>query len=252
MTQEELFEHMREWNAFVRRHNANIFDVMFKDVDYSLKDDELCSIISDIALFFGLDIPNIKTHCDTLAKIELDSNNNENCSELYYNWQLLQKSGINNRDGFTLCMVHELTHLYFKDTRFLLCRNERWCHELAADYVVGIYSALRGIATGKYKYVVNQLPMTLTHPKGEHRAAAVEFARECAYKYHWHDIDSAMTGLPAFVYGRQKLLNEEFVQSVRDIKEKKDVILQNEPIAIENLPDNNLLKQAVLKYKNSK
>ena len=53
MTQEELFEHMREWKVFVRRHNANIFDVMFKDVDYSLKDDELCSIISDIALFFG-------------------------------------------------------------------------------------------------------------------------------------------------------------------------------------------------------
>ena len=251
MTQEELFEHMREWKAFVRRHNANIFDVMFKDVDDSLKDDELCAIISDIALFFGLDIPNIKTHCDTLAKIELDSNN-ENCSELYYNWQLLQKSGINNRDAFILCMVHELTHLYFKDTRFLLCSNERWCHELAADYVVGIYSALKGIATSKYKYVVRQLSKTLTHPKGVHRADAVEFARECMFRFLWCDVDSAMAGLPAFVYGRQKLLNEELVQCVRDIKEKKDVILQNEPIVIEDLPDNNLLKQAVLKYKNSK
>lgn len=251
MTQEELFEHMREWNAFVRRHNANIFDVMFKDVDYSLKDDDLYSIISGIALFFGLDIPNIKTHCDTLARIELDSNN-ENCSELYYNWQLLQKSGINNRDAFTLCMVHELTHLYFKDTRFLLCRNERWCHELAADYVVGVYSALKGIATGKYKYVVRQLPMTPTHPKGEHRADAVKFARECMLRFPWHDVNSAMAGLPAFVYGRQKLLNEELVQCARDIKEKKDVILQSEPIAIEDLSDNNLIKQAVLKYKNSK
>ena len=61
-----------------------------------------------------------------------------------------------------------------------------------------------------------------------------------------------MAGLPAFVYGRQKLLNEELVQCVRDIKKKKDVILQNEPIVIEDFPDNNLLKQAVLKYKNSK
>lgn len=243
---------MREWNAFVRWHNANIFDVMFKDVDCSLKDDELHSTISDITLFFGLNIPNIKTHCDTLARIELGSNNNENCSELYYNWQLLQKSGINNRDGFALCMVHELTHLYFKDTRFLLCRNERWCHELAADYVVGIYSALKGIAIGKYKYVVRQLPMTLTHPKGEHRAAAVDFARECLFRFPWHDVDSAMAGLPAFVYGRQKLLNEELAQCTRGIKEKKDVILQSEPIAIEDLPDNNLLKQAVLKYNNSK
>ena len=108
------------------------------------------------------------------------------------------------------------------------------------------------MATGKYKYVVRQLPMTLTHPKGCHRADAVEFARECLFRFPWHDVDSAMAGLPAFVYGRQKLLNEELVQCARDLKEKKDVILRNEPIAIENLPDNNLLKQAVLKYKNSK
>ena len=250
MTQDELFEHMREWNAFVRRHNANIFDVMFKDVDYSLKDEELSTIISDVALFFGLEIPVIITHCDTLAKIELETGHKNIC-ELYYNWRLLQKSGINNRDAFTLCMVHELTHLYFKGTRFLLCRNERWCHELAADYVVGIYSALKGIATGKYKYVVKQLPMTLTHPKGVHRAAALEFARECAFKYPWHDADSSMTGLPAFVYGRQKLLNEELLQCVKDIKEKKDINLQSWLLEIEDLPDNNLLKQAVLKYKNS-
>lgn len=251
MTQEEQYEHMRKWYAFVRRHNANIFDVMFRDIDYSLEDDELCSIISDVALFFGLDIPIIKIHCDTLAKIEIGSNN-ESSSELYYNWQLLQKNGINNRDAFTLCMVHELSHLYFKDTRFLLCRNERWCHELAADYVVGIYSALKGIATGKYKYVVSQLPMTLTHPKGEHRAFAVEFARECMYRFHWYDVDSAMAGLPAFVYGRQKLLNEELVQYLRDIKEKKDVISKNERIAIEDLPDDSILKQTLLRYRISK
>ena len=118
-------------------------------------------------------------------------------------------------------MVHELTHLYFKDIRFLICRNERWCHELAADFVVGIYFALKGIAIGKYKYVVQQLPMTLTHPKGEHRVAAVDFARECLFRFPWHDVDSAMAGLPAFVYGRQKLLNEELVQCARNLKEKK-------------------------------
>lgn len=220
---------MRAWNAFVRRHNANIFDVMFKDIDYSLKDEELYAIVSNIALFFGLDIPVIKTHCDTLAKIELETENN---SELFYNWKLLQKSVINNRDAFTLCMVHELTHLYFKGTRFMLCRNERWCHELAADYVVGIYSALKDIATGKYKYVVEQLPMTLTHPKGVHRAAAVEFARECMCKYAWHDMDSAMMGLPAFVYGRQKQLNEELIQCAKDMKEKKMYICQVNPLQL--------------------
>ena len=92
----------------------------------------------------------------------------------------------------------------------------------------------------------------MTHPKGVHRADAVEFARECMFRFLWCDVDSAMAGLPAFVYGRQKVLNEELVQCIRDIKEKKYVILQDEPIVIEGLPDNNLLKQAVLKYKNSK
>lgn len=219
MTHDELFEHMREWRAFVRRHNANVFDVMFKDVDYSLQDEELNSIISDIALFFGLEPPAIKAHCDTLAKIEFE-NGAKNSSELFYNWQLLQKSGINNRDAFILCMVHELTHLYFKDTRFLLCSNELWCHELAADYVVGVYASLKGVATGKYKYVVKQLFATLTHPNGKHRVAAVEFAYDCAQKYAWHDVDSSMIGLPAFVYERQRLLNEEFVRCVKEFDEK--------------------------------
>ena len=100
--------------------------------------------------------------------------------------------------------------------------------------------------------MVEQLPMTLTHPKGVHRAAAVEFARECMCKYAWHDVDSAMMGLPAFVYGRQKQLNEELIQCAKDMKEKKDVYLPSKPIAIEDLPDNNLLKQAILKYRNSK
>jgi hypothetical protein len=56
-------------------------------------------------------------------------------------------------------------------------------------------------------------------------------------RFPWHDVDSAMAGLPTFVYGRQKLLNEELVQCIRDIKEKKDVILQSEPIGIEDLPE---------------
>ena len=82
------------------------------------------------------------------------------------------------------------------------------------------------------KYVVEQLPMTLTHPKEVHRAAAVEFARECMCKYAWHDMDSAMMGLPAFVYGRQKQLNEELIQCAKDMKEKKMYICQVNPLQL--------------------
>lgn len=35
---QEMYRKMAEWSAFVRRHNANIFDVMFKDVDHSLSE----------------------------------------------------------------------------------------------------------------------------------------------------------------------------------------------------------------------
>lgn len=211
MTQEELYDHIATWGAFVRRHDANIFNAMFKDIDYFLKEDDLNTIISDVAGFFGLDVPEIKTHCETLARLDLETDG-MNCSELSYNWQMLRKSGINNRDAFTLCMVHELAHLYLKGRWFMLCRNERWCHELAADYIVGAYSALKGLATGKYKYVVRQLQMTLTHPEGKHRAEAVEFAWGCSFKYMWNDIESSLSCLPVFMYRKQKILNEELKQ----------------------------------------
>lgn len=218
MTLEEIYDHMGKWRSFVRMHDANIFDVMFKDVDYWLNEEELRTIVTEVANFFKMKLPEIKTHCDVLAKLEINTVTDAQ-PELYYNWQLLQKSGINNVDAFTLCMVHELAHLYFKGTRFLLCHSERWCHELAADYVVGAYSAFKGISTGKYKYVIRQLRMTPTHPKGEHRADAVEFSHKCVYKYSWHDVNSSLRGLPAFVYAKQKQLNDEFASCIREIED---------------------------------
>ena len=215
MTEKELYDNMREWRAFLRRHNANIFDALFKDIDYSLKEEYLNSIISDVAGFFGMDTPSIITYCDTLTRI-CQGSDDPSKYELYYNWQTMMENGINNRDAFTLCMVHELTHVYLNDTRFMLCRNERWCHELAADYMVGIYSVTTIITTGKYKYAVGHMPMTITHPKGEHRVAAVEYGRECRSRFYWPTVAMAMSGLPAFIYGRQKTLNKELEELLND------------------------------------
>lgn len=249
MILEDIYDHMGKWRSLVRKHDANIFDVMFKDVDYWLNEEELNPIIIDVASFFKLSLPEINTHCDVLAKLEINTNIDTQ-PELFYNWQLLQKSGINNVDAFTLCMVHELAHLYFKGTRFLLCHSERWCHELAADYIVGTYSAFKGISTGKYKYVIKQLQMTPTHPKGEHRVDALEFSRECVIKYSWNDINSSLRGLPAFVYAKQKQLNDEFDQCVGEIKSDLNTDPLPKQIPIEELPDDNLLKQAILQYRN--
>mgnify|MGYP003302363568 CR=1 FL=1 len=218
MTRKEMFEHIGEWSSFVRRHNANIFDVMFKDIDYSLTDKELNDIIIDVALFFDLEIPIINKHCDTLTEVHFGSNGKN--SELYYNLQMMRNNGINNKDAFTLCIVHELAHLYLKKNNFMLCRNELWCHELAADYIVGIYSVLNNIATGKYKYVVSQMPMAITHPDGKHRAAVVEYARQSTSKYLWRNVHSSLVGLPAFIYERQRTLNDEFAQCIKNIQKK--------------------------------
>lgn len=246
---QEMYRKMAEWGAFVRRHNANIFDVMFKDVDHSLSERDLPQMISDVALFYNLELPIVKTHCDTLAKMVID-NDGSNNSELYYNWEMLKKTGINNRDAFTLCMVHELAHLYLKGRRFMLCRNERWCHELAADYLVGIYSCLNNLATGKYKYVVGRMERTLTHPHGTHRAEAVEYARNIGFKLPGRDIEALMLGLPAFIYGRSKLLNEELSQCIADWgTPKKEEPIYRMPDNIEDWPDDNLVKQYVMKYR---
>lgn len=217
---QEIYRKMAEWRAFVRRHNANIFDVMFKDIDYSLSEKDVPQLISDVAYFYNLEQPIVKKHCDTYAQMVID-NSGSNNSELYYNWEMLKNAGINNRDAFTLCMVHELAHLYLKGRRFMLCRNELWCHELAADYLVGIYSCRNNLATGKYKYVVSCMEGTLTHPYGKHRAEIVEYARNIGYKLPARDIEAVMLGLPAFIYGCSKQLNKELEQCIADLEERR-------------------------------
>ena len=241
---DKLYRGMAEWDAFVRRHNANIFDVMFKDVDNSLSESELSQIISDVALFFKLSLPTVNSHCNTLAKMLIDRSNASNC-ELFYNWEMLSKAGINNRDAFTLCMVHELAHLYLKDRRFMLCINERWCHEIAADYIVGLYSS-------DYQHSNTQMYATLTHPQGIHRAEVVEFARETIDKIPDREIDTLMFALPVFVYGRLKQLNQELAECIARLGNDDESHSEYEeykmPDNIEDWPDSNLVKQLVLKY----
>ena len=250
---DDICRDMRRWHAFVRRHNANVFDVNFKDVDFWLTDDDLRRIISQTAGFYELELPVVRTRCGTLARMVVGAESPADArgSELCYNWQLMQKAGINNSDAFTLCMVHELSHLYLRGRRFFLFRNERWCHELAADYLVGIYSADYDIATGKYKYVVGCLPATLTHPCGEHRAAAVEYGRELALRHNFRSIDAALAGLPAFVYERSAALGSELRRCMADSIMPKLPSIAAER-RIEDLPETNLIRQAVERFRDRK
>lgn len=244
---------MQRWFAYLRRHNANIFDVFFKDKE-NICDGDIVAIIEDVAKFFGLPVPVIQDKCETIAKI-MTSKERTEC-ELYYDWKLMEKAGINNIDTLRLSFVHELSHQELYKTSFLLFENELWIQELAADMIVGAFSAMgNDVATGKYKYVLRQLSASMTHPNGKLRAAIVEFGRDYAGKLKQeqklNDIKDVLTGLPAFVYSHYKELQEAWnMVRLEDVyKEEPNV---DTTINCESLPDTNLLKQYYMKHKKEK
>ena len=247
------YDDMQKWLAYTRRHNANIFDVFFKDKE-NISDKDIVSTIKDVAEFFSLPVPAIQNRCEAIAQI-MTSKEGTEC-ELFYDWKLMEKSGINNVDTLRLSFVHELAHETLFQKRFFLFENELWVQELAADMIVGAFSIIGSdVATGKYKYVLAQLPASITHPDGKLRAAIVEFGRDFAAKLKQeqklNDIKDVLTGLPAFVYSHYKELQEAWDMVRLEDVDKEEPIVET-PIDYESLPDTNLLKQYYMKHKKEK
>ena len=239
------------WFTYLRRHHANIFDVFFKDKD-NIRDDDVVATIKDVATFFGLPIPVISDKCSTIAEV-ITSDNASEC-ELFYSKQMMENAGINNLDTLRLSLVHELSHQVLYNTRFLLFENDLWVQELAADMLVGAFSAIGDdVATGKYKYVLRQLPASMTHPDGTLRAAIVEYGREYITKSgeqqnEISNIRDVLKGLPAFVYEHYQELKESW-DDVQLEDEQEDSSAETFPINYESLPDTNLLKQYYMRNK---
>lgn len=247
------YDDMQRWFAYLRRHNANIFDVFFKDKE-NITDDDIVATIGKVAKFFALPVPVLHDKCETIAKVMTSSQASE--CELYYNLQMMEKAGINNHDTLALAFVHELSHELLYKTRFLLFENELWIQELAADLMVGSFSAIGdNVATGKYKYVLRQLPASLTHPDGKLRAAIVEYGREYITQLRKQvgrsEIQEVLKGLPAFVYAHYHELQESWSKVQLD-DDMDDVPVEPTPIDYEALPDTNLLKQYYLNHKERK
>lgn len=248
------YDDMQRWFAYLRRHNANFFDVFFKDKE-DIADENIIAAIEEVAKFLAFPIPVLHDKCETIAKVMTSSMASE--CELYYNWQMMEKAGINNADTLRLAFVHELSHELLYQTRFLLFENELWIQELAADMLVGAFSAIGDdVATGKYKYVLRQLPTSMTHPDGTLRAAIVEYGREYITKLREqqneiYDIKEVLKGLPAFIYGHYQELQESW-NNVRLEDEQEESPVETAPIDYESLPDTNLIKQYYLKHKESK
>jgi hypothetical protein len=231
---------------------------MFKDIDYDISEDMMHDIIVETAEFFHIPYPTVVEKCERLAEVKINEQSSLHNYSLYYNLDLLKKAGANNKDTLTLCLTHELCHEFNKNTTFMLCRSERWTHELACDYICGIRSYRMNLATGKYKYLVGKMSSSITHPPGRVRAEIVAYAREFYHRLFFDErrdvtFDTAMEGFPAFMYRHSKELNAELQIAVRkekDIQLHPQAQKENHLITDTNsLPNSNLIKQYVLKLK---
>lgn len=242
------------WGKFIRRHQANFFDVHFHDKEI-ITEEDIIKTINQVAAFLGLPTPTVSQRAEVLAEVVTAENAEE--TELYYNSQLMYKAGINNYDTLTLAFVHELAHELLFNVRFMLIENELWIQELAADMLVGAFSAIgNDVTTGKYKYVLRQLPASMTHPDGSLRAAIVEYGREYITRLRERqnkvsNIQEVLKGLPAFVYEHYQELKESW-DDVQLEEEQENSPTETAPINYESLTETNLLKQYYMKYKKDK
>ena len=238
-----------QWMKFRRRHEASIFNAIFYDKE-KVTEDDIRHIIADVATFFGLPKPEINSQCESFAEVLLGDKANE--CELSYNLEMLRKVGINNKDAFTLCFVHEMAHQMLYKHRFLLFYSERWIQELAADLTAGLYAERHLLATGKFKYALSRQDHSITHPDGELRKEIVECGRHYLERQMVDGekmMDMVQQIMPSFVFMHQKELKQSWYQLLDELENPPQ---EPRHYNIEDLPDSNLLKQAVMKYKQSK
>lgn len=230
-----------------RRHECNVLEAIFCDTEY-VKEEDIHAIITDVSSFFSLPLPEISSKCETFAKV-LFSDNADKC-ELSYNMEMLQKTGINNRDAFTLCFVHEMAHQVFFHYRFMLFYSERWVQELAADLMAGLYAERHSLATGKYKYALSIQKPSITHPNGNLRKEIVECGRHYLERMSVDGesmVEMAVKYMPFFVFTHYDTLENDWRKMTDELELPPPP--PPKPINIDELPDSNLLKQAVMKYR---
>ncbi|WP_300761898.1 hypothetical protein [uncultured Parabacteroides sp.] len=239
---------MNKWMKHTRRHEANIFNALFYDQE-AVNEEAVHTILSRVASFFDLPIPLLHGQCESMAKIMTSDDANQ--CELYYNMRMLNDVGINNLDAMHLCLVHEMAHQVLRDYKFRLFHNEKWIQELAADLIVGAYSQIHDIASGKYKYAVSIQKASLTHPDGLLRKSVIDFSRqsyELSSEGRLETIHQSLRTLPYFIFSHFDELRKGWNQVCDELEHPPVVQRTN----IEDLPDSNLLKQMVLKYKQQK
>ena len=239
----------QQWMKYMRRHEANVFNAIFYDKE-EVTEDDIQRIIADVAAFFELPVPEINGKCESFAEVLL-GDKAEEC-ELSYNLEMLRNAGINNKDSFTLCFVHEMTHQALHRYQFMLFCSERWMQELAADLTAGLYAERHHLATGKFKYALSSQKYSITHPNGKLRERIVECGRHYLEQKMVNGtkmINMVLQIMPSFVFTHKKELKKDWYQLLDELETPPQKPAR---CRIEDLRDSNLIKQAVLKCKQSK
>lgn len=239
----------QQWMKYMRRHEANVFNAIFYDKE-EVTEDNIQRIIADVASFFSLSVPEINGKCESFAEVLLGDKAGE--CELSYNLEMLRTAGINNKDAFTLCFVHEMAHQALYRHQFMLFCSERWMQELAADLTAGLYAERHHLATGKFKYALSRQKYSITHPDGELRKEIVECGRHYLEQQMVNGIkmtNMVLQIMPSFVFTHKKELKRDWCKMLDDLETPPQ---EPKHYNIEDLPDSNLIKQAVMRYKQSK
>ena len=236
----------KEFYRILRRHECNVFNALFKDKE-TITEEVVKIRVRRAADFFNLPMPILIDDCEVLAKISY-TDYTELGSEIRYDISKLKEIGINNEDAFEAMLTHELSHQFLSKISFNFCRNRMWCYELACDFIVGVRCSSGMIASGKYKYAVSQMKTSTTHPDGKFRLKAVkegfDFAELLLRKGIKVNAQSALIGINRFLCANSKELNESFylfLQTPESQPQKEKDIM--------DYPDNNLIKQYVLKFR---
>lgn len=199
------------------------------------------------SIFFDLPVPELISRSNILAKISFNENKTQPC-RITYDIDQLYNIGINNKDAFDALLIHELSHQFLAKKEYNFCINSSWSKELACDFIVGVMCSRFMLATGKYKYVVKYQNASETHPLGSLRLKAVtdgfNYSELLLRQGISVTISSALIGVNHFLCVNSKLINDTFIDWLNNPPTNSD-----EPYDVLSLPDNNLVKQCVLKFR---
>lgn len=234
---------------WLRRENANIFDVFFHDKEL-VEEEYIKDEVLFLSEFFELNEPDIEFESGSPLEVRLDDIQGEVGACISCNIKKLEECGFNNKDAVVASLCHEFSHIYSHGHCYGYCDNEYWEAELYADFMASAVMTALNVAGGKYRYIIGEGKATLTHPYGEYRLRCAKAAREYVLslpltkKIALDDVESQFL---LFLLTSVKEINGYLYEHEEEIEHALEP--KNEvKIDYMQYSDSNLIKQYILQH----